>query len=71
MAVNVAAMGVCTLLIMVLFNQRLITAIRANNAFSDRLNQTFVDYLFHVVTIKSLSLERPAVEYMRNCRAGG
>lgn len=63
-AMNVCAMGAITILLMVLFNKRLTSYIRRVNAFYDRLNRVCVDYLFNVVTVKSLSLERSARQYL-------
>lgn len=70
-AVNVSFMGAVTILMMVLFNKRLTNYIRRVNAFYDRLNRVCVDYLFNVVTVKSLSLERSASEYLRNVYPSG
>jgi len=63
-ALNVSFMGALTILLMVLFNKRLTSYIRRINAFYDKLNRVCVDYLFNVVTVKSLSLERSATTYL-------
>lgn len=63
-AMNVSFMGALTILLMVLFNKRLTNYIRRVNAFYDKLNRVCVDYLFNVVTVKSLSLEQSASKYL-------
>ena len=63
-AINVTAMGIVTILVMVLFNKRLTSYIRRVNAFYDRLNRVCVDYLFNIVTVKSLNLEPSAKQYL-------
>lgn len=70
-AVNVVAMGVVTILFMVLFNRRLVQSIRANNAFLDRLNRICVDYLYNIITVKSLNLESNSIGYLTGQRAEG
>lgn len=70
-AVNVAAMGVVTILFMVLFNRRLLQSIRANNAFLDRVNRICVDYLYNIITVKSLNLEQNSINYLKNQREDG
>ncbi|NDC38377.1 MAG: ABC transporter ATP-binding protein, partial [Proteobacteria bacterium] len=52
-AANVLTMGFITVLLMVLFNKKLTSYIRQNNAFYDRLNRICIDYLFNIVTVKS------------------
>jgi ATP-binding cassette subfamily B protein len=70
-ALNVSFMGAVTILMMVLFNKRLTSYIRRVNAFYDRLNRVCVDYLFNVVTVKSLSLERSASQYLKDVYPSG
>jgi ABC-type multidrug transport system fused ATPase/permease subunit len=70
-AVNVAVMGFLTVLFMVMFNRRLVQSIRANNAFIDRVNRICVDYLFNIITVKSLNLEENSIKYFKTQRADG
>jgi len=70
-ALNVIAMGVLTVIAMLFFNSVLVRSIRENNAFQDRLNRVFVDYLYNIITVKSLSLEHGAEEYLRKRRLEG
>ncbi len=70
-ALNVLAMGVVTVLVMILFNKKLTGNIRANNTFYDTLNRTCVDYLFNIVTVKTLRLEKGAQSYLRSHQPQG
>ncbi len=70
-ALNVSLMGALTILLMVLFNKRLTSYIRRVNAFYDKLNRVCVDYLFNVVTVKSLSLEQSASKYLADVYPSG
>lgn len=63
-ALNVLGMGCVTILVMILFNSRLRTQIRSNNAFYDRLNRICVDYLFNIITVKTLRIEDSAKRYL-------
>lgn len=70
-AVNVLAMGFVTILVMVLFNKKLTSYIRQNNAFYDRLNRICIDYLFNIVTVKSLRLETISQKYLLDTKPHG
>jgi len=70
-AINVLAMGLVTILVMVLFNRKLTTYIRQNNAFFDRLNRICIDYLFNIVTVKSLRLEKISQKYLLDTKPHG
>ncbi len=70
-ALTVLAMGVVTVALMLLFNQRLTKNIRKNNRFNDRLNRTTVDYMSNIITVKTLRLEKPAVDYLIAQRGEG
>jgi ATP-binding cassette subfamily B protein len=70
-AINVLAMSVITVLIVVLFNRKLIELIRKNNEFVDYLNRICVDYFFNVVTIKTLGLQEKAKEHLASQRNDG
>src|SRR5690606_33514124 len=70
-AMNVVLMGIATILFMVMFNRRLVQSIRANNAFIDRVNRICVDYLFNVITVKSLNLEHNSIGYLKGQRDDG
>lgn len=63
-AVNVMAMCVLTTLLIVLFTKRLTARYRQNNLFSNKINRICIDYLFNVVTIKTLGLEQAAGRYL-------
>lgn len=62
-ALNVLAMCLLTILLMIFFNKRLISLIRENNAFYDKLNRTAVDFFFNIVTVKTLRLEKSGRDY--------
>lgn len=64
-AVNVFSMGLVTILIMILFNRKLVRNIRENNLFYDKINRTCMDYLSNVITVKTLKLEDAAYKYLR------
>jgi len=70
-AVNVFGMGLVTVLIMILFNRRLVRNIRENNLFYDKINRTCMDYLSNVVTVKTLKLEEAAYNYLRAHQPSG
>lgn len=70
-AMNVAVMGFLTILFMVMFNRRLVQSIRANNAFLDRVNRICVDYLYNIITVKSLNLEENSISYFKEQRDVG
>ncbi|RIL09478.1 MAG: hypothetical protein DCC75_06420 [Proteobacteria bacterium] len=63
-ALNVLAMGLVTILMMVTFNTKVRDSIRHNNKFYDKINRICVDYLFNIVTVKTLKLEPGAKEYL-------
>ena len=70
-AVDVLTMSIVTMVTMILFNAKLTSRIRRNNAFNDRLNRTCVDYLFNIVTVKTLKLEGPALDYLEHHKTDG
>ena len=70
-ATAVLPMGLATVLIMIMFNARLTRNIRKNNRFYDRQNRTCFDYLRNIITVKTLRLEKPAVQYLSDQRADG
>ncbi len=70
-ALNVLAMCLLTIGLMIFFNSRLLLRIRHNNRFYDRINRIFVDYLFNIVTVKTLSLEKSAQDYLANQQPDG
>lgn len=70
-AVNVVGMGIATILFMIMFNRRLVESIRANNAFVDRVNRICVDYLYNIITVKSLDLEENSIKYFKAQRPQG
>jgi ATP-binding cassette subfamily B protein len=70
-AVTVLVMGFVTVSVMILFNKRLTKKWRKNNRFYDKLNRTCVDYLSNIITVKTLRLEKPALNYLTNQRNDG
>ncbi len=70
-AMNVVGMGIITVLIMILFNKRLTKIYRVNNVFYNKISRICVDYLFNVVTVKTLGLEPAAKKYLQNQKAEG
>jgi ABC-type multidrug transport system fused ATPase/permease subunit len=70
-AATVLIMGCITVLVMILFNARLTKNIRKNNRFYDKLNRTCVDYLSNIITVKTLHLEKPALDYLSAQRQEG
>lgn len=70
-AINVGVMAFLTIFFMIFFNKRLISRIRRNNAFHDKINRICVDYLFNIVTVKTLSLEKAAGDYLKRHRNDG
>jgi len=63
-AVNVLAMSCVSIFMMVYFNRRLTDAYRGNNLFNNKINRICVDYLYHIVTVKTLALENSATKYL-------
>lgn len=70
-ALNVFGMGLITVLIMILFNKRLTDKYRVNNIFANKISRICIDYLFNVVTVKTLGLEKAAKSYLSNQRNEG
>ena len=70
-ALTVLVMGFITVAIMLLFNRRLTKKWRSNNRFYDKLNRTCVDYLSNIITVKTLRLEKPALQYLTSQRNDG
>lgn len=67
----VLLMGCGSTGLMLLFNSRLTRNIRKMNRFNDRLHRTCVDYLFNIITVKTLHLEEPAVRYLTAHKSDG
>jgi ATP-binding cassette subfamily B protein len=70
-ATNVLAMAALTIVAMVLFNKKLTVKIRRNNLFGNKLNRVCVDYLFNIVTVKTLGVEDAAIRHVRAQRDEG
>lgn len=70
-ALNVLGMCTFTIGLMIFFNSRLLRRIRLNNRFYDKINRIFVDYLFNIVTVKTLNLEKSAQDYLTNQKPEG
>ncbi len=60
-ATNVVLISLLSVYVMVRFNAKLQTKIRRNNAFANRLNSICIDYLFNIVTIKTLACEQAVI----------
>lgn len=70
-ALCVLFMGCVSVFLMLRFNVQLTRNIRKSNRFNDRLNRTCVDYLYNIITVKTLKLEEPAVHYLTKQREDG
>jgi ABC-type multidrug transport system fused ATPase/permease subunit len=70
-AVNVMVMAFLTIFFMIFFNKRLVSRIRRNNWFYDKINRICVDYLSNIVTVKTLNLEQAAGDYLKKHRDDG
>lgn len=70
-AVNVLFMSAVTIGAMIFFNQMLVSRIRRNNAFNDRINRICVDYLSNIITVKTLGVEEAARRHLRIQRSVG
>ncbi|MFN8389759.1 MAG: ABC transporter ATP-binding protein [Bdellovibrionota bacterium] len=64
-ATNVLVMSLLTIGAMVLFNLKLTSRIRRNNAFGNKINRIVVDYLSNIVTVKTLGVEQAASRHLR------
>jgi ATP-binding cassette, subfamily B, bacterial len=63
-ALTVLGVSFITIFSMVYFNQHLSSAFRQNNRFLNRINRICIDYLYHMVTVKTLRLEHAAKKYL-------
>ena len=70
-AINVMVMAFLTIFFMIFFNKKLVNRIRRNNWFYDKINRICVDYLFNIVTVKTLNLEKAAGDYLKKHRDDG
>jgi ATP-binding cassette subfamily B protein len=70
-ALTVVGMGFVTILLIVFFNKRLVSAIRRSNHFFDRLNRILVDYMSHIITVKSFGLEDQGRKYIADKKIDG
>ncbi len=70
-AITVIVISLLTIGFMILFNSKLVARIRKNNYFNDKLNRICVDYLYNIVTVKTLGLEESAKSYLKNQKAEG
>lgn len=68
-AVITTSLGIIGL--MVLFNKHVIRWIRHNNVFANKISRICVDYLFNIVTVKTLGLEPAAKRYLSTQRPEG
>lgn len=70
-AVNVIVISLVAIYMMIFFNKKLMQAIRNNNSFANKVSRICVDYLYHIVTVKTLGLERAATQYLGAQKAEG
>jgi ATP-binding cassette subfamily B protein len=70
-AVDVSVMAIISIGFMIFFNRRLVECIRLNNSFFDRVNRICVDFLYNVITVKSLNLEKVSNHYLGTQRNEG
>lgn len=70
-AVDVCVMAAISVGFMVFFNRRVVECIRQNNSFYDRVNRICVDFLYNVITVKSLNLETISTDYLNKQRSLG
>lgn len=70
-AINVLFMGAITTLVMIFFNKKLTERWRNNNSFANKISRICIDYLFNIVTVKTLSLEGAAERYLASQRDEG
>ncbi|HMO01900.1 MAG TPA: ABC transporter ATP-binding protein [Oligoflexia bacterium] len=70
-ALNVILLFMLTIGTMIFFNSKLRERYRRNNAFANKLSRICVDYLFNIVTVKTLHLENEASKYLNSTRYEG
>lgn len=70
-AVDVSFVSLVSITFMVFFNRKFVSSIRFNNAYFDRINRICVDFLYNVITVKSLNLERMSSNYLSQQRTEG
>ncbi|MBX7143525.1 MAG: ABC transporter ATP-binding protein/permease [Oligoflexia bacterium] len=70
-AADVSVVALISIVFMVFFNRRFVASIRFNNAYFDRINRICVDFLYNVITVKSLNLERMSYNYLSQQRSEG
>lgn len=70
-ALNVLVLSMLSISLMIFFNKRLVRRIRKNYTFYDTINRICVDYLFNIVTVKTLNLEKAAGDYLHKHRDDG
>jgi len=63
-ALFVLAMAIVTVVSMIFFNKRLAHRYRRTNTFGNKISRICVDYLYNIVTIKTLNLEPSAQHYL-------
>jgi ABC-type multidrug transport system fused ATPase/permease subunit len=70
-AANVLGMGALTIVFMIFFNKRLTSRYRKINIFGNKISRICVDYLYNIVTVKTLGLESAAQGYLAAQRKEG
>lgn len=63
-AAVVALVASISLILMIFYNRRVTESIRTRNKFENKINQTCIDYLSNIVTVKTLSFEDSAQKYL-------
>ncbi len=68
---SVLIMSFLTIIAMIMFNRRLLSRIRRNFGFANKINRICVDYLSNIITVKTLGLERAASKYLASQKMEG
>ena len=70
-ATAVMSIALTTIALMVLFNRILTDRIRRNNIFYNKISRILVDYLFNIVTVKTLGVESSAKKHLKDQKPEG
>lgn len=69
--INLLVISALTIAAMIFFNRKLVPLWRRFNTFYNKINRICVDYLFNIVTVKTLSVETSAKRHLRTQKAEG
>lgn len=67
----VISIALTTIGLMVLFNRILTDRIRRNNIFYNKIGRILVDYMFNIVTVKTLGVESSAKKHLKDQKPEG